>query len=209
MKKENIKLSIIILILIITSLSTTYAFLEIRATDQSATGEAGCFNVSYSGNSINNISINSDADYTKGANTTITLSKDEDCEIYTQAEIHLDVDLYYCDTETATESLPCPIPSTKVTATDALNTAALNYKIVVDSGDGKILGENSTTLTEKSATITSTGDITLANVTLTETSTTYKIYLWIDKAKSIGYFNNTGFSGSIYAKSEQTSTITN
>ena len=56
-------------------------------------------------------------------------------------------------------------------------------------------------------TITNKNDYLLGTVPLTDTSTTYTVYLYIDPAISIGNYNGTSYSGYIYADSHQTSTI--
>ncbi len=56
-------------------------------------------------------------------------------------------------------------------------------------------------------TITNKNDYLLGTVPLTDTSTTYTVYLYIDPSISIGNYNGTSYSGYIYADSHQTSTI--
>lgn len=55
--------------------------------------------------------------------------------------------------------------------------------------------------------ITAKGDVKLATVPLTRTSTTYSVYLYIDSNISNGYFDAKTYSGYIYASATQTSTI--
>ena len=55
--------------------------------------------------------------------------------------------------------------------------------------------------------ITSKGDVKIATVPLTDTATTYNVYLYIDSNVSNGYFDNKTYSGYIYASTAQTSTI--
>ena len=50
-------------------------------------------------------------------------------------------------------------------------------------------------------------DLLLATVDLTTTQITYDIYLWLDINLSGGEYHNKSFSGKIYAKAEQSSTI--
>ena len=140
MKKENLKSSIIIGIIVIFSLSATYAFLNLSVNKNDATGTGGCFNVSYTAQNISNASLKSSITYSEGATTTVTLSKDSSCKVYT----------------------------------------------VVSSGET---------------------DVLLATVPLTDTKTEYKIYIWIDSSLSKGAYNDKSYSGYIYAKSTQTSTV--
>ncbi|MCI6265813.1 MAG: hypothetical protein MR598_03075 [Erysipelotrichaceae bacterium] len=174
MKKENLKSIIIIGILVTFSLGSTYAFLNFKASNNTATGVGGCFQVNYSGQAINNLSLESSSTYTEGASSDIILSKSSDCDIYTEADIYL---------------------YTNTTTTAPISNGALKYKVV----------NGSTTIGEGA--ITSTGDKKLATVTLSTTSTTYKVYLWIDPDISNGTFNDTTYSGYIYANAVQTSTI--
>ena len=56
-------------------------------------------------------------------------------------------------------------------------------------------------------TVTSLNDYLLATVPLTDTATTYTVYLWVDNVISSGYYTDKTYSGYIYANSAQTSTI--
>lgn len=56
-------------------------------------------------------------------------------------------------------------------------------------------------------TITTKNDYLLATVPLTDTSTTYTVYLYIDANLSIGQYDGKSYSGYVYAESNQTSTI--
>ena len=87
--------------------------------------------------------------------------------------------------------------NTNQTSTAPINTIeAMKYKIVTSDGY------------ERNGFITTTGDTLLATVPLTDTSTTYTTYLWIDSNLSEGAYDNTNYSGHIYADARQTSTIT-
>ena len=55
--------------------------------------------------------------------------------------------------------------------------------------------------------ITNKGDILLATVPITNTSTNYTIYIWVDSSLSNKQYDETKFTGYIYAESDQTSTI--
>lgn len=90
MKKESLRSLIIIGLIIIFSLSATYAYLNLSISNNtSATGTGGCFNVSYTGQNITNASLKSSTTYSGGATTTVNLSKDSSCKIYTQSSIYL------------------------------------------------------------------------------------------------------------------------
>ena len=53
MRKENIKLTIVISLLVVFSLSVTYAYLQLGVESEVASSEAGCFSVNYTGEEIN------------------------------------------------------------------------------------------------------------------------------------------------------------
>lgn len=174
MKQENIKSIAIIGIIVLFSLGSTYAFLNFSAANNTATGVGGCFKVNYSGQAINNLSIQSTSTYTEGANSDVILSKATDCKIYTEADIYI---------------------HTNTTTTAPISDGALKYKVVNGT---KAVGEGS---------IKTTGDTKLATVTLTNTATTYKVYLWIDSETSNGKYNETTYSGYIFASAVQSSTV--
>ena len=184
MKKENFKLSAIISLFVIISLSATYAYVEYTSTNAEATGNGGCFEVNYSAQEINNNSLKSTSNYAEGESTDIILSKNGNCQIYTNASIYI----YTNSTTTA------PISTYE----------ALKYKVVKVNSDG-----STTDIEGGTGTITTTGDTLLVeNIELTTTATTYTIYLWIDPAISGGNFHGTTYSGYIYASSSQSSTVT-
>lgn len=174
MKKENIKSIIIIGVIVLFSLGSTYAFLNFSASNNTATGVGGCFKVNYSGQAINNLSIQSTSTYTEGASSDVILSKSTDCKIYTEAEIYI---------------------HTNTTTTAPISNGALKYKVL----------NGNTTVGEGS--VTATGDTKLATVTLSNTATTYKVYLWIDSDTSNGTYHETTYSGYIFASAIQTSTV--
>ena len=175
MKKENLKSIIIVGLVVIFSLSATYAYINLTATPSNATGTAGCFNVSYTGQNITNASLKSSTTYTEGTTTTVTLSKDTSCKLYTESQIYL---------------------YTQSTTTAPISNGSFKYRV-----------EKAGTMVSEGA-ITKTGtDTLLATVPLTYTKTEYKIYLWIDSTTSLGTYNDTSYSGYVYAKSTQTSTV--
>ncbi len=75
------------------------------------------------------------------------------------------------------------------------SVSALKYKVVTSDNY------------ERNGIINKKGDLLIANVPLNDTSTTYKVYIWVDSSLSSGAFNNTSYSGYIYADAIQTSTI--
>ena len=154
---------------------STYAYKYFSDTNNVASGTAGCFQVNYTGQNLDAGNILSTNNYLDGAHTTVTLSKDSSCKIYTNANIVLHTN----------ETTTAPIATVQ----------ALRYKIL--SGESQI----------SEGFISSKGDFILATVPITDTATTYTIYLWIDSDLSGGSYHSTTYSGYIYAESAQTSTI--
>ena len=187
--KDSIKLSLLISLLVISTLSGTYAFLNYDANANTPQGTGGCFQVNYSGAVISDLSTktiqsnetgeetNLADDAIPNANSTVTLSKSSTCKIYTEANIYIHTN----DETTA------PIEGIH----------AFKYKITQ--------GTN----TIETGTINKKGDFLLTTVPITDTALTYNIYLWIDSTISGGAYNYTTFSGNIFAESAQTSTIEN
>lgn len=187
MRKENLKLSIIIFLAVVISLSATYAYLELTPGGASATGQGGCFNVNYNvsdteGEDIDKLeitSLQSTTNYLEGASANITLSKNTNCEIYTQA-------LIYIHTNSSATTAP-------------LSGGAMKYKIM--QGDSEVSSGTINAVTVNSE------DQLLATINLTTTPTAYTIYLWIDSSISGGSYHNTTYSGYFYASSTQSSDV--
>lgn len=179
MKKENIKLSITILLVVVFSLSVTYAYMELSASNSTSENQSGCFVVNYSGQEINNSSLKSASDYTQGASSNIILSKNSGCKIYTEASI-------YIHTNSSETTAP-------------LSNGAMKYKVMqgtteIQSGTISAVDENSE-------------DQLLATVALTNQNVTYTVYLWIDPEVSKGSYHGKNYSGYLYASSTQSSSI--
>lgn len=166
---------IFIFAFVVLLIGSTYAYQQLGATSNTAQGQGGCFQVNYSGQNLDAGSIVSTDNYLNGAHTTVTLSKDSTCKIYTEANIYI-----HTNNETT-----APIDTTE----------AMRYKLVTNDGY------------ERNGFITVKGDTLLGSVALTDTSTTYTIYVWVDSDLSEGAYHNTSYSGYIYAESAQTSTV--
>lgn len=111
MRIENLKSIIILSLIVFFSLSGTYAYMQLVATNNTATGQGGCFEVAYvGGQAITGASLVSTTNYLEGAHTQITLSKASNCKIYTEAQIMLSIN-------TSTTTIP-------------LNRSAFKYKIL-------------------------------------------------------------------------------
>ena len=89
MKRENLKTIIIASLIIIFALSATYAYFELSVSNNSISGSGGCFEVNYSGTEINSANLKSGTTYESGEYSTVTLSKDADCDMYNTANIYL------------------------------------------------------------------------------------------------------------------------
>ena len=192
MLKENIKLIILISLIAIISLSSTYAFIQLGATSNTATGTGGCFNVNYSGNStdVNNSEVVTSTQYTTVKSTEIALYKSADCDIYTEA-------LIYLHTDSSNNTAPLCLNTNHSDYIDGC--CSMKYQVmqgntVISSGIvNKPDNEND--------------DQLLATVPLTTSSVSYDVYLWIDSSTSKGIYHGTTYSGSIYASAIQSSTI--
>lgn len=195
---KNQSILIIIIILIVLSLGTTYAFIQSNGLDNNLQGDVGCFVVDYVGESGQYISpsneLQSSDDYTSGGSSKVTLSKNTDCQIYDEANIYLNTINSDNDTSNdATEEEPD-------TSETLLTEGALKYTVV--DGSNNIIA---------SGPVTTSGATLLTTVTLTNTPTTYTIYIWVDTA--VTYVSNTlydklRYSGYIYADAVQSSTYT-
>ena len=71
--KDNIITISIITILITIALGSTYAYLNITSTNKTNNTKAGCFNVTYTGTTINTNNLTSSTNYTEGAKSTIVI----------------------------------------------------------------------------------------------------------------------------------------
>ena len=112
---DNKNLVIIIVVIVTVLLSSTYAFLSFNTDNNSAGGEGGCFEVDYTATVIGSSNLVSTEEEPTMAFSTITISKDEGCEIYTEADVVI---------HTNSEGTTAPISEYE----------ALKYK-VVSSGD--------------------------------------------------------------------------
>ena len=128
-----------------------------------------CSDIYYQSDNIKASNLSVTDNYLEGAKTTITLSYQNDCDIYDKASIYIHTD----------DNITIPIE----------NSQALKYKIF----------QKNTFLTE--GVISEKGDLLLATVPLTENLIDYKIYLWIDSSIANTDFDNTIYSGYIYATS--------
>lgn len=181
-KMQYLKLVFLIILLITLTLGATYAFLDLKASNDAApTGQAGCFEVTYSGQIINSSNLSVTNNYLEGARTEVTLTKSASCQIYTLSNIYI---------------------YTNSTGTTApITDGALKYKVL----------NGSTLQSEGTITQTDTATPLLENIPLSTTASTYTIYIWVDSnvtnSTTSRSYDNTKYSGYIYAESTQQSTI--
>ncbi|MBQ8682019.1 MAG: hypothetical protein IJ509_03825 [Bacilli bacterium] len=208
MSKKNSKLLIIIIMIITLSLSATYAYLELSSANNTSTGQGGCFVVDYEGKGVvitdSSIASVTDENYTQSAASSITLNKNANCKIYTEAEIYLHTDA----SETSAPLCGDVIDINgngivDIAAEEKYETAACSMKYKVMQGSSVVSSG-----TISSPDVTGNEEQLLATVDLTETATEYTIYLWINRGTSLGYYDAKAYSGYLYAVSNQTSTIT-
>lgn len=196
----NKKLLIIVVVVISLLLSSTYAFLSLNSDVSDATGEGGCFEVEYSADpTIVTSSLVSTVNVPESPILSITISKDNSCKIYSNADI-------YIHTNMSNNETTAPIN----------DTPALKYKIFAKkNSSGEIIINkigNITTTLNADGTLNEDLKITIADnivdgIPVLEEAITYDIYIWVDKNASLGRYNNTTYSGYIYAEAHQTSTI--
>ena len=87
MKQPNKKKYIIILLIVVIGLPVTYAFINILASDNTEETDAGCFEVNYNGEVLSASSLISTTDYLEGTHSQITLSVNDNCEVYETGNI--------------------------------------------------------------------------------------------------------------------------
>ena len=180
--KSLIRLSSIVLFIFAYTIiitGSTYAFLNLSNNSDMASGQGGCFQVSYTGQNLNAGNIYSTENYLEGAHTTVTLSKDSTCKIYSEANIYIHTN---------------PTTTAPIESNPALRYKILEHTNSKEVAEGLITGKN---------------DYLLTTVPINTTATTYDIYLWIDIDMSLGSYDETSYQGYIYAESSQTSTIEN
>lgn len=208
MKEHRITIILTLSLLITLLLGSTYAYLIIGSTsDNEISGEAGCFDIEYNGHigtySSNNDTLEPSETYSVPyENNTgfayVTLSKSEDCEIYNEVNIKLKTNNIKSTSNNSND----------YTSRTLLTEGALKYR-VVDSSNTSNYWEGTITTTD---TTIETLDTTLASsVPLTNTATTYNIYIWIDSAitsNSNIIYDGLKYSGSIYVDAAQSSTYT-
>lgn len=207
MKKEKLKSIIIVGLIVTFFLSATYAYLTLTQTsNNSTTGTGGCFEVDYQGTEINESSLKSlsitetnteaieNQIISNSASSIISLSKSENCEIYTEANIYLKTTGGSISATSDSETIPLlkNYPALKYLIKNDTTTIAegtINYELTTSATGQELIPETNL-------------------IKLTSTPTTYKVYLWIDSSISQGQYNNQTYSGYLYAYSKQTSNVT-
>lgn len=191
-------LGLAIVVLVLFSLGSTYAYLNLNASNNTASGQGGCFQVSYSGTEINKTAQNrlkSVYTYTETtAISTVTLSKTSDCKVYSEASICLH------------NNNPQTNDVDKNNNTLFINNESFRYTMTKVTSSGESI-EKADYFKSTDRGICEEGDSLIKTVPLTNTATQYKIYVWIDLATSVGRYSEKTFSGYIYAVSNQSSTV--
>ena len=158
-------------------LGATYAWFTWSSNNTIINGTTGCFTINYlSGTAINGEYLGMSTSYKGGVNTTVTINIAATCTIKGTADIIL-------------------------TTTNVTYTTGLKYAVVMNNNVVK-REPGSTELAEGD--ITGTGTMTLAKVTLSQVSTGYTVYIWLDGAEAGDEAIGSTYSGYIHAVAEQT-----
>ena len=182
---DNKRLFIIIVVIVTVLLSSTYAFLSLEDSTNSATGEGGCIDVNYEATVIDASNlISTDTEPTE-AFSTITLSNKDNCEVYTEFVIKVNTS---ADETTAN-----------------IGNDALKYNVSCS-----VAGGVTSNVFTSSGSINVTGDLEIATFNFDEPTVdvaTCDVYIWVDSSISKGSYNGETYSGYIYAESRQSSTV--
>ena len=184
LSKNKITLTLVFAIFIysIAIIGSTYAYISISANNNQVSGQGGCFQVSYTGQELNAGNINSTIEFNTSETGTIANTTVTLSKAST-CKIYTEANIYLHTNDATT----APIDT----------TPAMRYKLVTEDN------------IEYSDIVHKSCDVLLATVPITDTATTYSIYLWIDANMSSGFYDGKSYSGYVYAESMQTSTIEN
>ena len=194
-EKLNLKHKIILLrVLIIVAYALivtggTYAYMQVGDSRNSLSGQGGCDEgILYQGTEIYHTNLSVTDNYLEGAKGTIELAKNPDCKMYNNASIILHIDSFL------------HVDPTSGSTTTADSNMLLNYKI---------MNGNTTVVQGTKSNVYPDSDLYLFDVSLTESPTTYIVYLWVEPNSNLEdrYFDNDEISGYLYAYSIQQSTF--
>lgn len=172
------KLTVLILLLVIIALGTTYAILTWASSNTSIAGSTKCFQVDYTkGQDINftdGLAAQTSFNKDEAVSTTLTISRNADCDI--------------CGTGTISANINSSID---------LSSGGLSYKVYLGSSEIK---SGSITTTGVN-TLYDNFDIKYT------TTNTYTIYFYLDADKISNDYLSTNFTGTIYAEAKSTNEI--
>ena len=180
--KSKITTSILIVVIVIIAVvGITFAYITWTSGKINTTGNSECFNVLYAkgtdiGSDQNTATLMPSNDYTGGLSSTVKIGFSSTCTNVSGTGI---IKLNTLDT----------------TSSNLYRTGLLNYQVVKDG-----------TATNLKGNITKSGEIALDIGTLTKASsasTTYKIYVWVDKEVVINSDANSKYYGKIRATATQ------
>lgn len=190
-KKKNIYRGVIgIAILIISVTSVTYAWFAWKSSNINITGTSGCFDIDYDkgqdiGSTDNPYALMPTCTYSEGANAEVTMNINSSCTTEGTASINLITNNF-----------------TLYDGTDgfAKSSNILKYQVVEVTADGE------TELEGCSGYINSTSTVSLCEVDLSYTATTYKVYLHLDCDNVTTSYIGSTYSGYIQTVATQTVT---
>ena len=166
-------LGVVLFILLISGL--TYAALEWQSTKTNIKLTSGCFDIYYDKGQDISGQLNPTNVYTDGLYATIKINIKNTCTTTGEGTLYLE--------------------TLSSTSSNLYRTGLLNYQVVKDG-----------TATNLKGNITKSGAIALDIGTLTKASsasTTYKIYVWVDKELVINSDANSKYYGKIRATATQ------
>ena len=166
-------LGVVLFILLISGL--TYAALEWQSTKTNTKLTSGCFDIYYEKGQDISGQLNPTNVYTDGLYATIKINIKNTCTTTGEGTLYLE--------------------TLSSTSSNLYRTGLLNYQVVKDG-----------TATNLKGNITKSGEIALDIGTLTKASsasTTYKIYVWVDKELVINSDANSKYYGKIRATATQ------
>ena len=166
-------LGVVLFILLISGL--TYAALEWQSTKTNIKLTSGCFDIYYDKGQDISGQLNPSSSYTDGLFATIKINIKNSCTTNGTGTLYLE--------------------TLNTTSSNLYRTGLLNYQVVKDDVATNLKGN-----------ITKSGEIALDIGTLTKASsasTTYKIYVWVNKDLLINSDANSKYYGKIRATATQ------
>ena len=180
--KNNFLIILGILTLIAVVAGTTYAWFVWKSSETSISGTSGCFDVLYDkgqdiGSTDEAYSLKTSCTYDKGANTSVTISVDEGCSASGTASINLNTNAFML--------------YDGVTNGFSAGQNMLAYQVV------RLDNDVETPIDGCSGYINSGSTLSLCEVNLSHTPTTYKVFLYLDCNTLATTFIGATYSGYI------------